>query len=725
MSASNALPLPTRRPHLIRALALLGATGLATPALGQNWFWTAGDGVWSNPLNWNPLAVPPDGVNVFIGEAAGVANSQVTLDDSAVLQTLVISDGMTFFNNHRTINVSGHTLLTGANAVPGPGGVPIGYASRLLLDGVDGSSFITHDLTLSDGARLDLTGYAIAHASGVVSIGTSTRISGHGVLTTTGVGSNLVNNGLIRATDDTFGLAVQNFNGGRFDLDGTSGNGTIHAAGYQTPMRFTAEGLTDTFGGTIRIDRGAELTMDLDDGWTADSNSTIEILNSNFGDFSAAIKGSAFTFGGEMILDAALRLSSDEVTIQPSARIRIAEGMALSAGYDGTTLFTVEGGRFELEPTTTAAFYSPTVFYGGEFIGTPSDIGLLPLVRLFEASEWDGTVDFDVRVENFGAATISGPTVINAAIINMSASNFNPLEQVWTVENSLVVNTERFSPVSPENHFDGTLDIGGGALGRLTLNLSDPVDSWNMDGQMTLSGLGALPVTRLAGSRVVVTGDVDVTNGVSQSTADLDFRGAGVDIESGSTLRTRGATTIDADTVFSGSGTLQNGLGGVLILHDGVALNDVGLTNTSILGIGESGPGIAGVDRFLSTADAIWAVDIGGAVAATEHDLLSVTGGTAELGGELVVLLADLGAGVFAPSIGDEFVILLSVGGVSGEFASDPVTVVGALTYEWDVVYNPNSVVLRLESIVPAPGALALFGIAGVTACRRRRDARS
>jgi hypothetical protein len=724
MFASKALSRPTRRPHLIRALAILGATGLAAPAVAQNWSWTTANGVWSNPWNWNPLFVPPDDVNVFIGNTAGAQNATVTLDGSVDLANLVITDGMTLHNDHRVIRVSGHTMLSGSNTLPGPGGTPVVYASRLLLDGVDGTSFVTDDLTLSDGARIDMTGFAIAYATGEVIIGEGTRIHGEGIFTADKAGTALVNNGLINAGGD-WGLWVTNYNGGRFDLDGTTGNGAVRVDGYQTHMRFVADGLTDNFGGTIQVDRGAKLQMDLAEGWTADANSTIEIMNNNFGDFNASIEGAPLTFGGEMILNAGLLLSSETVTIQPSAHLLMTEGKALSAGYGATRQFTVLGGRFDLEPTSAVAFYSPTSMFGGEFVGTPNEFGILPHVRFYETTEWDGTVDFDLRVENFGPAHVIGPTVINAALIDMTASNFNPLEQVWTIENSLVVNTERFSPVLTENRFDGTLDIGGNVLSRFTLNLSDPTDSWIMDGQMTLSGVGALPVTRLAGSRVVVTGDVDVTNGVSQATADLDFRGASVDIAGTGTLRTRGATTIDADAVFTGSGTLQNGLGGVLILHDGADLNDVGLTNTAIFGIGDAGPGVASVGRFLSTSDAIWAVDIGGAIAGDEYDMLRVNGGAAELGGELVVLLADLGSGVFAPSVGDEFEILVSLDGVSGEFASDPVTVVGALTYQWDVIYYSHSVVLRVDNIVPAPGTLALASLGGLLAFRRRRLARA
>lgn len=92
------------------------------------------------------------------------------------------------------------------------------------------------------------------------------------------------------------------------------------------------------------------------------------------------------------------------------------------------------------------------------------------------------------------------------------------------------------------------------------------------------------------------------------------------------------------------------------------------------------------------------------------------------LGGMLSVSLLDLGRGaVFSPVIGDELTIISALGGVSGAFTNDPVTMVGGLTYDWTVVYNPNSLVLRLDKNVPAPRSVALLGIGALVATLRRR----
>ncbi|MFM9958620.1 MAG: hypothetical protein ACKVZJ_11130, partial [Phycisphaerales bacterium] len=269
-----------------------------------------------------------------------------------------------------------------------------------------------------------------------------------------------------------------------------------------------------------------------------------------------------------------------------------------------------------------------------------------------------------------------------------------------------------------------------GFAGRLTINLPDPAMAWRMQGTMNLAGSGAIPVTRVAGSKVFVTGELNVSSGIAQITADTAFStqqvAANVSIQGGSTLRMRGVTSVGTNTNFAGTGTLQNGVNGVMELLPGVSLGQVGLTNNSVLHIGAGTAGIASVDRFTSTADALWNVDIGGPIAGTQHDLVLVGSGATVLGGTLDVSLIGLGGGaIFAPSVGDQFTILLSLSGVSGTFTNDPVTQINGLTYDWTVLYNSHSVVLRLDSVVPAPGTAALLGAALLLAGRRQRSALS
>lgn len=705
--------------HTTRTLALLLAAGAAAPALAQDVHWNAASGIWDTAANWTPFGMPLPFENVFIGSHANAENATVWRDSVGVrhMGHLTITDGMTLRNNLGSFVVAGNTTLSGSNTVANGFGVLTTYASRLLIEPMKGTSLTTHNLTLSNGARIDLTGQAFATVNGVLNVGTDTRIGGVGFFNMNGAGTTLINNGRLRGLDGA-GLAFRQNNGGLFDLDGTTGNGIIDVgAGFESYLRIVGTSLTDSFSSDIIISRSSRLDMDLTEGWTADANSTITVLNDHFGDFPATIRGGAMTVAGDMELASSLSIYAEALTIEPSARVHIEDGFFLGAGASGFTNTTINGGVFTMDPGSNIALHDQVTMRGGEFNMEPNEFGATGRFRIYEHSIWDGHVTINGLAEMFDHATVAGPTVIDADIFNMAASPFAPT--VWDINNAFVLNANALT----QTHGDrvvATFNISGGVLGSLTLNLSDPKAAWTMEGVMNLAGIGALPVTRVGGSRMIVEGDLNVKGGLVQVTADTDFQGASVDIQSGSTLRMRGRTFVDEASTFLGEGTLRNGLGGIMDLAPGASLNQTGLTNDGLLTIGEHGLGMASVDRFSSTSSAVWEVDIGVTIMAATSDILLVNG-TATLDGALHVALADLGAATVAPNVGDEFIILIALDGVSGTFTNDPVTIAGALTYEWDVIYNPHSVVLRLDNIVPAPGPLALLSACGIVASRRRR----
>jgi hypothetical protein len=113
---------------------------------------------------------------------------------------------------------------------------------------------------------------------------------------------------------------------------------------------------------------------------------------------------------------------------------------------------------------------------------------------------------------------------------------------------------------------------------------------------------------------------------------------------------------IEAGATFTGSGLLENDDDLPFTLADGANVG-VRFVNNGNLMIGNS-PGTATVDRFVQNRGH-WIVEIGGTAPGTEFDQLVVTR-DADLGGSLEVQLVDLGAGVFAPSLGDTFAILVA-----------------------------------------------------------------
>jgi hypothetical protein len=223
-------------------------------------------------------------------------------------------------------------------------------------------------------------------------------------------------------------------------------------------------------------------------------------------------------------------------------------------------------------------------------------------------------------------------------------------------------------------------------------------------GDLRLTGDLTLYPTRLAGSKVNFLGALNLASGRAQITADASFGdGSEITIAAATAiLRMRGETTVLAGAAFPGAGTLRNGVDGVMTLDDGATLDQTGLINDAML---RSAPAAAAasVDRFQNSASGTFQVSIGGHLPGPEHDLLIVSGGAAALAGTIQVELIDTGSGMFHPAIGDEFTILTSLDTISGTFANSPVTVAAAGTYGWTVVYTPNTVVLRLNSFVPAP----------------------
>ncbi len=712
------------------AVALLVAAGTTSVASAQV-AWNNDSGFWGSASNWNPAIVPGPAHDVVIGAGLGGLYGTVSLNQDSTVDSLSISDGMRLVTLDDTLTVLGHTSVSGGILIPGQ------YrSSRLRISGgVKGTSFFTNTLSIADRSQVVFEG-GIAEIGHTLNIGESTQVEGVGIVRFTGAGTTLVNNGRIEP-GNSFGLIFQQFGGGSYDLDGTSGEGLVDLRGYNAAsdqgasLRLDGERLSDSFSGQISMGGRSRLDMNLSEGWTVDSNGSFLVLTENGVAAPSRITGGALDFAGRMYLlgngasvaNANLDIESSQIRFRATSQTFVNSENTLNLGGPSTSLIRVDGGYFSVGNDSQILFDAPTELYGAT-ISTSSGTATGGSVTFLRQTNYRGDVTINGFARQNGDAAALNPTVINAVTFDMDGYSGTT---TWNVLNTLVVNAERLDEGNA--WFDGTFNIDTGFNGRLTINLQDAADPWWMRGTMNLAGSGGLPVTRVAGSRMVVTGDLNVTSGIAQITADTSFSsgdGANVSIPGGATLRMRGATRVGANTTFVGAGTFQNGVGGDMVLNSGVTLSQVGLINNGTLRIAADAPGIASVFGFISTADANWTVDIGGLAAGTQHDTLLVSGSGAMLGGTLDVSLIGLGGGpTFTPAIGDEFTILFALGGVSGTFINDPVSFAGGLTYDWTIIYNPNTVVLRLDSIVPTSGGAALLGLGGLVASRRRRAGRT
>jgi len=266
----------------------------------------------------------------------------------------------------------------------------------------------------------------------------------------------------------------------------------------------------------------------------------------------------------------------------------------------------------------------------------------------------------------------------------------------WNINAQLVVNADRID--TGNNRFDGTLDIGGGFLHRLTINLSDPNETWVMDGTLNING-AVLNSTKLSGSPVNITGIVNANNRVGV-TADATFSDSSeINFNNAATvLRMQGQTAIASGTSFTGEGTLENGVGGMMSLEAGLSTGLAGVQNRGRLQ-SDNAAGVVAVDSFENFAGATLVVDVGKNNIGTDSDVLSISSGTAELAGDLQPRVIALG-GTPAPLVpGDSFTVLTAVGGVNGTFDSVLDSMQGGQTFVWDVIYNPSNVVVEFVSV--------------------------
>lgn len=342
-------------------------------------------------------------------------------------------------------------------------------------------------------------------------------------------------------------------------------------------------------------------------------------------------------------------------------------------------------------------------------------------------TEWAGTVTIDGRGQQNGEATVTAPTVINAGLFDWSGEDN---QTVWNVEAPLVINAVT-TRTEPFDFFEGVMNVSGGFLGRVTLNLAGGSQTgWAMRGEMNLSGSPVLFVNRVDGSQMLASGVVNIDSTKVEIGADVIFMPTGtVNFESASSqLRMRGESFVREGMEFNGEGTLINGLGGEMRLYHTLSLGDAGLENHGLLSFWRYNHpdqgALSAVDRFVNDDDGTFQVRVGGYALGETYDHLLVTDGTASLDGLLDVVMFDANGAPFAPQVGDVFPIITALGGVVGTFDNDPVSQFGGMTYHWAVDYTPQQASLRLLDVVavPEPAGMLLAALAwgGATVGRRR-----
>lgn len=214
-----------------------------------------------------------------------------------------------------------------------------------------------------------------------------------------------------------------------------------------------------------------------------------------------------------------------------------------------------------------------------------------------------------------------------------------------------------------------------------------------------------------AGSMSVHTGSQDL--GAASGSYSGNFAFSRVRIGAGDTVTLTGSANVGGGAMaMYAKGGLQGGNGSTL------ALGSRNLFVTGALTPGDSigtfnvtgGNATTGVNLSLGSM----AVEFGTGAA----DRLNVPGGLLTLGGTAILTLTDLGTILATPLTGDTFVIA-QYSTRSGSFANT-ILGPGAFTYtlQYDKGAGSNEIWL---TVIPEPGMLALFGLAGLAALRTRR----
>jgi len=629
-----------------------------------------GGGDWNDAFNWSGTRAPDFNDDAFVRASQGVGtNLTASLSNNGSAQNLSVSEGANVDTNSFKLDVSGDVTVTGLDT-----DIFINAGGELEAD----------EIFIEDQSEIEMNGGLVDARRLTIDAGTQLEGVSAGTMTID-VSERLVNNGVI----DVDGDAVMTFvsvAANAWDLDGTSGDGELFANGGN--LIFDTGGVNDAFNGEMTVHAGYFLRIDAD--WTFSTGALLDIHGGSGGGNSARIVGGTVTIdGGTIDVD---DVSGDGLTdgkTEFDAPVDITGGTFTVGAddildFDNTT--TVENGSFTLANNASINFDGITTVDSADF----SFAGDGEVVFNGDTTHsFNTTITSNGLIRQDGDATIIGTMTVDGGIFDLDGTPGTSTIVLGNISNNgaLVLNVDLID--STNNTFNGTIQTAeAGIVGAVTINLPNPSDTWTMAGTLNMAGVNpTFEPVRIAGSKMIVTGTVNVANNPSSIAADTDFNATSIINTAGASaeLVMRGVTTIAAGADFNGLGTLVNDSSGDMTMHNGLDTAFVDLDNEGTLRLGSS-PGHVEVNGFDQSAGGTWELDVAGALAA-EYDVLTIDA-TAELDGTLSISLL----GGYEPILGTFYNILTAPFGVSGNFS----TVLGGVDGEvrLGVIYTPTSVLL-------------------------------
>lgn len=301
-----------------------------------------------------------------------------------------------------------------------------------------------------------------------------------------------------------------------------------------------------------------------------------------------------------------------------------------------------------------------------------------------------GHIRNDGTMNNFGNVTGFGATDNNGILNNYGTFNTGDFGK-----NVGVINNHADATLSSAQRYtnDGVINNSPGATIRTKIGwINNGLISNNgvinfkrarflINKGVLINAKGATIFTNyeISNAGMIRVDGVTTANGTITNVSRFIVSESGKIEGSGEFIQTDGVTVVDGeiaqDTINIAGGKLSgNGTLVAVVNNDGGMLAPGG-TEFGIIQI---------AGEYRQTADGDYSVDIGGARAVAEHDVLVVSG-EARLGGELRVGLYEFGGGPFSPAEGDRFDILRA-DSIVGEFGSLRLAPL-APPLEWRVSY--------------------------------------
>jgi hypothetical protein len=681
--------------------------------------WVGGSGDWDTASNWSTGSLPTAADDVVIN-VANVDNLAITHNRSRTdivhslnvgnsTYSLSLSNGTLSLATASTIGgaltVSGGTTLTGSGnlAVAGlltwRGGTMSGSGTTTANGGIviNGANSVTERL---DGRTLNLPGPQVCTWSGAndiemdrgatfnVQAGASFVIQNDRHLRYgTGLASpalNIAKTATLtkQTTSGVTEISLQGFVNNAGTVNVQTGTLQIDDGGNMSGPFNVSPGATLDFhdgvfslnGGTkiVQSGTGTGSTLNVDTNAIVSVNTGITI-GTDVVNLGGTLQGPAnVTFSGDVTWSGGSMIGPGKTTIGGTGSLTIS-GTVILNDY----ALTLQG------PTTWSSGAGDIRMIGGVVLTNASTFTIANNQIMSFVSGSRVTPVFNNSGRLIKSSSTVGTTVFNAPLFNNLRSG-----SVDVQKGTLQINGGSTNQGTLMAESGATLSINGTAFGSAYNNFNFSSSVIKGAGTIIFAGISS-QVTDIAGT-YAVTGATMVSDGTvnflnSASTGTFSNSGGTVTInnpasgtttftvKSGNYTQSGGSTYLNGATLAVASGTVDIETDTLFVAFGKVQGN---LTINGVLDV--AGDGYAGVltvtGKYTQSSTGTLSIDIGGATAGTQYDVLDV-GGSASLSGTVDVQTIN----DYAPAAGTTFTFL-SYASVTGDFDTQTLSGIDHIT---------------------------------------------